>query len=159
MLPLRRILHPTDFSEQSQAAFGLACALARDYSAELEVMHVHTTPVFVPDGIAIPVPAEDLDRARVQLHDVLPKEPGVKVKHVLSEGNPVDEILERANKDSVDLIVMGTHGTGGLTRLLIGSVAESITRKASCPVLTIRKPMKESPKKYLEELRPVHNGS
>ena len=145
MLAIRRILHPTDFSEQSKAAFELACSLARDYSAELVVLHVHLTPIFAPDGIVMPVPTEDLHRARIQLYELQADDPRVTIKHVLVEGDAVDQILKHAQTDGVDLIVMGTHGSSGLVRLLMGSVAESVTRKAVCPVLTLRKPFHNNP--------------
>lgn len=141
MFPIKRILHPTDFSEPSVAAFELACALARDYEAELILLHSYAPPaVYAPDGIAVPMPAEDVYRSRVQLNEIRPDDPTVKVRRLLVEGNPVDEILTHARDETVDLIVMGTHGASGLTRLLMGSVAESVTRRAECPVLTLRKP-------------------
>jgi universal stress protein A len=145
MLPIRRILHPTYFSEQSAAAFLVASSLARDYTAELVVLHVMTTPVFAPDGIAIPVSTEDPNRVRIQLNGIQPEDPRVKVRHILVDGNPVDQILKVAKSEAVDLIVMGTHGSSGLARLVMGSVAESVTRKSSCPVLTLRKPFQPQP--------------
>lgn len=142
MLPITHILHPTDFSEQSAAAFDLACALARDYSAELTLLHVWSPPmVYAPDGIALPVASEDMYQARVNLYAVKPRNPTLKVRHILAEGNPADQILHYALKERADLIVMGTHGSTGLTRLLMGSVAETVTRRAECPVLTLRKPV------------------
>lgn len=156
MFPIRRILHPTDFSEQSTAAFEVACALARDYSAELVVLHVYSPPpVFAPDGIALPPAIDDPYRTRVQLYEIQSSDPRVKVQHVLVEGNPVDQILKQARSEAVDLIVMGTHGTTGLTRLLMGSVAESVTRKASCPVLTLRKPFHPNPENPVPDIHPV----
>jgi nucleotide-binding universal stress UspA family protein len=156
MFPIRRILHPTDFSEQSSAAFEVACALARDYSAELTVLHVCSTPpVYFPDGIAVPLPGEDPYRTRVQLYEIQPNDPRVKVQHVLVEGNPIDQILKQARSDSADLIVMGTHGSSGLTRLLMGSVAESVTRKAACPVLTLRKPFHPTPEDLIPDIHPA----
>jgi nucleotide-binding universal stress UspA family protein len=156
MLPIHRILHPTDFSEQSAAAFELACALARDYKAELVVLHVYSTSsVYVPDGIAIQVPGDDPYRARVQLYEIQANDPRVTVRHVLVEGNPVDQILNQANLEAADLIVMGTHGTSGLVRLLMGSVAESVTRKATCPVLTLRKSLNPIAPNAVPELVPT----
>lgn len=142
MLPIRKILVPTDFSEHSRAAFDLACALARDYGAELLVLHVYRPPqVYAPDGIAVIVPEQPLD-LQAQLALVRPADPQVKVDHLLVEGDPVEEILRVAGDRRCDLIVMGTHGTTGLARLLMGSVAESVVRRAPCPVLTIRNPVK-----------------
>jgi nucleotide-binding universal stress UspA family protein len=155
MLPIKRILHPTDFSEQSAAAFEVACSLARDYSAEVIVLHVSTTPVFAPDGIAIPMPAEDPYRVRVQLHEIRPDDPRVKVRHILVDGNPIDQILKHSQSEAADMIVMGTHGTSGLARLVMGSVAESVTRKTSCPVLTLRKPFHPNPENPIPDLHPM----
>jgi len=156
MFPIRRILHPTDFSEPSTAAFEVACALSRDYSAELVIMHVYSTPqVFAPDGIAVPLPSEDPYRARVRLYQIQPTDPRVKVRHILVEGNPVDKILGHAKTEEVDMIVMGTHGTTGLTRLLMGSVAESVMRNTLCPVLTIRKPFHPNPENDIPDVRPT----
>jgi nucleotide-binding universal stress UspA family protein len=141
MLPIRKILFPTDFSDYSRGAFEVACALARDYRAELLVVHVHRpSPIYAPDGIAVAVPAEEPYDLRVKLAQVRSPDPTVRVDHHLLEGNPADELLKVARDKAIDLIVMGTHGSSGLTRLLMGSVAESVLRKAPCPVLTVRTP-------------------
>ena len=146
MLPIRTILHPTDFSESCRPAFELACALARDYSAVLIVAHVvPPARVFAPDGIAVPFPAEDLYEARARLARVHPTDGQVEIDHRLLEGDPTETILKLARDVSADVIVMGTHGASGLTRLLVGSVAESVMRKAPCPVLTVRGPFRLSP--------------
>jgi len=142
MFPMRKILHPTDFSDQSKAAFEVACALARDYGAELIVVHVNRpTPIFAPDGIAVGVPVEEPYELRGQLAAVRPADPRVSVEHHLLDGNPADEILKAAKLKGADLIVMGTHGATGLARLLMGSVAEHVLRKAPCPVLTVKGPV------------------
>jgi nucleotide-binding universal stress UspA family protein len=147
VLPIRKILHPTDFSDRSRAAFELACALARDYGAELVIVHVAATPpVFAPDGIAIASPVEEPYEPRVKLAEVRPSDPRVKFEHRLLEGDPADQILKAARVGNADLIVLGTHGTGGLARLLMGSVAESVMRKAPCPVLTVKAPFPAEPK-------------
>jgi nucleotide-binding universal stress UspA family protein len=139
MLPIRTILHPTDFSDSSRPAFELACALARDYKAKLVLLHVVPTPrVYAPDGIAVPFPADEPYDVRVQLARLRPTDPGIEVEPHALEGDPAKEILKAASASSADVIVMGTHGTSGLTRLLVGSVAESVMRDAPCPVLTVR---------------------
>jgi nucleotide-binding universal stress UspA family protein len=146
MLPIRRILHPTDFSDSSRAAFELACALARDYSAALVVAHVvPPTRVFAPDGIAVPLPAEEEYDQRAKLARLHPTDTQIEVDHRLVEGDPAEMILKLAKDTGADVIVMGTHGTTGLTRLLVGSVAESVLRKAPCPVLTVRGPFRIAP--------------
>jgi nucleotide-binding universal stress UspA family protein len=139
VLPIRKILHPTDFSESARPAFELACALARDYSAALVVAHVvPSTHVFAPDGIAVAFPPEEPYEVRARLARVRPAEGGIDVEHRLLEGDPAEMILKLALDADADVIVMGTHGATGLTRLLVGSVAESVLRKAPCPVLTVR---------------------
>jgi nucleotide-binding universal stress UspA family protein len=146
MLPLRKILHPTDFSEPSAAAFEIALALARDYGAELLALHVSPPPrVFAPDGIAIPTPAEDPQDVRARLDRLRPSDPRVKFESRVLDGDPAEQILKTAKADAVGLIVMGTHGTTGLLRLLMGSVAENVLRQAPCPVLTVRGPQVLTP--------------
>jgi nucleotide-binding universal stress UspA family protein len=142
MLPVRTILHPTDFSPNSQYALHVAAALARDYDAELIVMHVHAIPValYGEAGVA-PVPdTRASEAAELESIDI----PGVRVTHVMTEGEPVGEILRVADERHADLIVMGTHGRRGLTRLVMGSVAELVVRRATCPVLTVRTPVPEA---------------
>jgi nucleotide-binding universal stress UspA family protein len=139
MLTVRTILHPTDFSEPSGYAFNLACALARDYGARLVVLHVTPPPVIVyGGGMAPPLPADYEDRLREQLRQVVPPDPKVAVEHRLVEGDMAAEILRIAGETKCDLIVMGTHGRTGLGRMLMGSVAEQVVRKASCPVVTVK---------------------
>src|SRR5947209_9505674 len=143
MLPIRTILHPTDFSQQAANAFELACALARDYGAKLVVLHVLPTPVVpVIDGGVFPVPME-VPRHRLQqeLGALKPREKAVVVERILVEGDPTYEIVRAADSYQADLIAMGTHGRGGLARLVMGSVADAVTRKANCPVLTVRTPV------------------
>lgn len=141
MFAIHRILHPTDFSEQSQAAFEVAAALAHDYSAELILLHVWSPPkAYAPDGIAMPMPYENPYQARQHLADLTTRDPHVKLRHIFLEGDPVEQILHLAHEEEVDMIAMGTHGSSGLTRLLMGSVAEGVSRKATCPVVTLRQP-------------------
>ena len=143
MLPIRKILHPTDFSEHSRAAFELASALARDYGAELMVLHVNrATPIYAPDGIVVGVPVEEPYELRGKLAQIRPEDPRVKTEHKLVDGDPADQILKAAA--GADLIVLGTHGSTGLTRLLMGSVAETVMRRSPCPVLTVRTPPKSA---------------
>ena len=145
MFPIRKILYPTDFSDHSKAAFELACALARDYGAELVIVHVNRpTPIYAPDGIVVGVPIEEPYELRGQLAGVRPSDPRVKFEHHLLDGDPAEEILKAARIQAADLIVMGTHGNTGLARLLMGSVAEHVLRKAPCPVLTIKAPLHAS---------------
>ena len=139
MLTIRRILHPTDFSSLSHPAFELACCLARDFGAGLVVCHVSPPPIAaVVEGMVVDVPAGESEQTRMRLEQVEPTDTSIKVVHRLEVGDAVREIIRLADEEKADLIVMGTHGRGGVSRLLMGSVAEGVMRKAPCPVLTLK---------------------
>jgi nucleotide-binding universal stress UspA family protein len=141
MLPIHTILHPTDFSDRSGFAFRLACALARDYGARLILLHVAPLPVLIyGEGVVPPPPDDYPQRLEEELHRLEVPDPSIHVEYRLKEGDPVTEILGVADASSADLIVMGTHGRTGLSRMLMGSVAEKVLRRANCPVLTVRAP-------------------
>jgi nucleotide-binding universal stress UspA family protein len=139
MVPIRTILYPTDFSENSKCAFPLACALARDHKARLIVLHVYPLPVAHGEIVARRQDNgayyKELSRA---LHGVKPVDPAIDVHYELLEGDAATEILSAAQEFNCDLIVLGTHGRTGLRRLLMGSVAEKVVRNATCPVLTAK---------------------
>jgi nucleotide-binding universal stress UspA family protein len=141
MLPIRTILHPTDFSECSAYAFQMACSLAHDYGARLVLVHVRPPLVIYGDLPPVPPePPEVLQQVHDRLSQMWPPDPGVSVERHLVKGDPAAEILRLARLSPCDLIVMGTHGLIGLDRLLMGSVAEQVMRKAPCPVLTVKVP-------------------
>lgn len=141
MSAIRSILHPTDFSPQADAALMFALALARDQKAQLTLLHVARWPIR-PIGLppdASPPPDEELERR--QLERELRQRPvgHVPVEYRLEYADTSAEgILKVARESGCDLIVMGTHGRTGLSRLLLGSVAEEVIRQAPCPVLTVR---------------------
>jgi nucleotide-binding universal stress UspA family protein len=134
MLPIRRILVPIDWSEPSDEAFRLAASLAREHAAELLVLYV------VPLAAVMygPPPESYLEHLLEELRRVRPSDPKVRARYLLVEGAPAAAILSAAGESHCDLIVMGTHGRRGLNRLLSGSVAEAVVRKAPCPVLTVK---------------------
>jgi nucleotide-binding universal stress UspA family protein len=145
MLHIHTILHPTDFSPFSEHAFHLACSLAREQGARIIVLHVPIVPMMAESGMLSPSPPLDGDwQAAIgqevmdQLNRVRPADPNIVVEHRLEHGNPVTAILRVAAESKCDLIVMGTHGRTGLLRLLMGSVAEQVVRKAPCPVITVK---------------------
>jgi universal stress protein A len=145
MLPIQTILHPTDFSERSGYAFQLACALARDYGARLVVLHVATPPTIVyGEGVLPPDPQLLSQEAKEQLNQLEVPDSNVRAERRYEEGDPATTILRAAQEIHADLIVMGTHGRTGLGRLLMGSVAEQVVRKAPCPVLTVKTPLPEA---------------
>jgi nucleotide-binding universal stress UspA family protein len=146
VFPIRTILHPTDYSERSRPAFDLSCALARDFGAELIVCHVSPPPIIAAgEGVIVDFPTGETEEMMARLKDVKPEKPGVRVTHQLLRGEPASEIAQLAAKAKVDLIVVGTHGRGGLSRLLMGSVAEGVMRKAPCPVVTVKAPFPAEP--------------
>jgi nucleotide-binding universal stress UspA family protein len=142
MLAIQTILHPTDFSPCSQDAFRIACSVARDHRARLIILHVASMPDLAYKGYGAPgsplLAEEYLAKVRQDLERLQPPDPQVTCEHRLEEGEPVEEILRVAAETGTSLIVMGTHGKSGLAHLLMGSIAEQIVRKASCPVLTLR---------------------
>ena len=140
-MQVKKILVPTDFSEQSEAALKHATALARDSGAMLLIVHVHEPlEVYADTGFSgYPVTDSDADAKRA-LNEVKPPDENVGYAHRLLNGSPANEIARLAEEEGVDMIVMGTHGRSGLTRLLMGSVAEATVRKALCPVLTVKQP-------------------
>lgn len=145
MLSIRKILHPTDFSEHADYAFQLACALARAQDARLLLLHVGRPPVIAPvGGVIPPEPERYQEELAESLHQLQAKAADVAVECRLGlAADPSAEILRVAQENDCDLIVMGTHGRTGLARLLMGSVAEQVVRRASCPVMTVKTPLRE----------------
>jgi nucleotide-binding universal stress UspA family protein len=141
MLPLHTILHPTDFSEPSDFAFELACALARDYGARLLILHVVPPPLFHGEVVDRRAETGFTKGIRELLERRRPTDATVPVEHVLDDGDPAGVTVHLAQERRCDLIVMGTHGRTGLGRLLMGSVAERVMRAAPCPVITVRTPL------------------
>lgn len=144
-VPMRRILVATDYSPSAKQALNYACAIANSFNAELHILHVmmDPLPLAVPEGglnQRDKIIAELLRKAEItHLENTqhLPSAPEVKVLRVVREGYPVNEIRKYAADQQIDLIVLGTQGHSGLSRLLLGSVAEKTVRLASCPVLTV----------------------
>jgi nucleotide-binding universal stress UspA family protein len=159
MLPIKTILCPTDFSERSDFAFKMASSLARDHGARLIVLHVVPPPQTVTyEGIPVlpPMPVDYKAQLEERLHQYLPANTRVRTEVRLEEGFAATEIVRVAEETDADLIVMGTHGRTGLGRLLLGSIAEEVLRRATCPVLTVKGPMAsaESPPKETPEEQP-----
>jgi nucleotide-binding universal stress UspA family protein len=146
MLPIRTILHPTDFSARSDVAFRLACSLARDHGAKLHVLHVGGHPAIVPvEGIVPPEPERYQEELTAKLHAMRTEAPSLSVEvQLLLVGDPAAEILRAAQAINAELIILGTHGRTGVGRLLMGSVAEQVVRRAPCPVVTAMTPLPET---------------
>ena len=140
MFSIQTILHPTDFSQPSYGALRFACSLASDYNASLVIVHVANAPVVLGTELVIPGTEDCQEKLEEELHRMQVPDNRIGVIRRLVEGSPATEILRVAQLSCADLIVMGTHGRRGLNRLLMGSVAEEVVRKATCPVLTVRMP-------------------
>lgn len=170
----KRILVPVDFSPYSTEALLYATSIADRFSASLVVLHVvnqeaktyathrhlehrgmphHVFPLLGPYTEAVEEPQEVTDAVAVDLREwghvalqefLPPEVAGHSLELRVAVGHPFEQILETAQYDKVDLIVMGTHGRSGLKHVVLGSVAERVVRLADCPVLTI-KAMKGTP--------------
>ena len=145
-MKIQRILFPTDFSELSQAAEKCACDLADEFDAELHVLHVlHNLWLTMPQtAAALLIPPETLVdviiHAEKEIQNSPPPAwaPGKKVVRAVRTGSTYDTIVQYAKENSIDLIVIGTHGRTGLPHVLLGSVAERVVQYAPCSVLTVR---------------------
>jgi universal stress protein A len=147
---IKKILYPTDFSKASEAALPMLRDLAQRYGAEVHILHVvdlHSE--FLVDGgymipllISYPVEEEQLaDFARKRLQEFVQQHlPDMQesVKKVIALGRPFAEIVQYAEDQGIDLIVISTHGHSALGSVLVGSVAEKVIHKAHCAVLTVR---------------------
>jgi nucleotide-binding universal stress UspA family protein len=139
MLPFKTILFATDFSPASQVAFDVASALARDYKARMIALHViEPARVGFSEYASYVGPEEDKGDAMAKLRAIKAPSPMVTIEYRLLEGEPSTVIAETAAETDADLVVMGTHGRTGFSRFIMGSVAEEVLRKATCPVLTVR---------------------
>jgi nucleotide-binding universal stress UspA family protein len=145
MIEIRQILCPVDFSDHSRRALDHAFAIAKWYDSSVTPLHVLSfVPVaaYAPGSPMFPpIPLTDVDREQV-LVDLkrfaeTPSAGAVRMEARLREGHTVDEILAEAEALPADLLVIGTHGRSGFERLVLGSVAERLVRKASGPVLSV----------------------
>ena len=135
----KTIVFPTDFSTASDAALEHAATLATSMGATQLIVHVEEPPLAYGGGeLYYGIPEPDSERILKMLEDVKPKDPAVPFTHRLSMGDPAGEIVRIATDEGAELIVLGTHGRTGVTRLLMGSVAEVVVRRAPCPVLVYR---------------------
>ena len=135
----KTIVFPTDFSTASDAALVHAEALARQSGARLLIVHVEEPPLAYGGGeLYYGLPEPDSERILKMLEDVKPSDPSVPYAHRLTMGDPAGEIVRIAADERAEMIILGTHGRTGMTRLLMGSVAEAIVRRAPCPVLVYR---------------------
>ena len=145
MLNIKKILVPTDFSDNAEQAFSHARDLAKALGASVELVHVHQNPLYTGafgyGTVELPPAYEEETRKAVVARLEEQREAfgnGVKVSVTVLEGTPFDELVRYAAQENADLIVMATHGYTGLKHVLLGSTAERVVRHAPCPVLTVR---------------------
>jgi len=148
---IERVLIPVDFSDTASAAAEYGCELAARLGANVTLLHVYSSGIIsTPDAVFAPTPEEQraiAHAARAHLRSMAEKLAcdGVAIECIAVEGVAADSIREIAEREHVDLIVMGTHGRRGVSQLLLGSVAEYLMRHAPCPVLTIGRACLASP--------------
>jgi universal stress protein A len=146
---ISKVLVPIDFSDYSKSALKYAVSFVKHFSAQLILVYVVEPVIYPPDfsmgQIAIPSVDLDMDKRAIDelnklAEQEIPSE--IKVKSVVKTGKPFIEIIETASEQDVDLIIIATHGHTGMEHILFGSTAEKVVRKAPCPVLTLREPIK-----------------
>jgi len=142
-----RIVVATDFSECAQEAWGLAQRLASALGSELVLAHVLVeAPLFEEGPFSMDKTRRVFEAARKWAEETIEqwadpaRRQGLKVRTALRTGVPYREIVALTTDERADLVVLGTHGRGGLDRALLGSVADRVVRLAPCPVLTVRRP-------------------
>lgn len=146
---IKKVLVPVDFSDYSKSSLRYAVSFAKHFNAEIYLIYVVEPVIYPPDfsmgQIAIPSIDVELDkRAFEELNNLAKREISQDVKShvIIKSGKPFVEIIETAAAEDIDLIIIATHGHSGIEHVLFGSTAEKVVRKAPCPVLTLREPIK-----------------
>lgn len=140
----KKILFATDFSPASETALELASSLAADTGATLLIAYTHEPapyPISATEfGMLVDNPTYEAEfrESEKKLAAIHPTAEGVACVHHCLEGTPADAIVELAADEQVDFVVVGSHGRTGLSRMLMGSVAEAIVRHAKCPVVVVK---------------------
>jgi nucleotide-binding universal stress UspA family protein len=144
-----KILVPVDFSPCSEEAFRLALSLARQFQAEVSLLHVvDTKSLSTLNMLGLARPSEEAEQkkrlrhqARLNARRLLSFEEtkGLQIRRLLAEGSPFVEFARTARTEKVDLVVMGSYGgqVGNVEKIFFGSTAEKVVRTAGCPVLTV----------------------
>jgi len=149
MEQIKKILVPIDFSDYSKNALKYAAQFAKQFNAKIYLIYV-VEPMIYPADFSmgqVAIPSTDIDlhsRAEEELKklakDIINGNSQVEI--FIKTGKPFVEIIEAASANDIDLIIIATHGHTGVEHLLFGSTAEKVVRKAPCPVLTLREPVK-----------------
>jgi nucleotide-binding universal stress UspA family protein len=146
------ILYATDYSAASEKALKVAEALAQDLKARLLIVHVSQEELAPVGELFDEEPASEASEL-TRLRSVVPKDSQIAYEHRLIYGEagseritqPAEELLRVAEEVNAEMIVLGTHGRSAVSRALMGSVAETIIRRATCPVVTVKGPRREPP--------------
>ena len=143
-IEVERILVPVDFSDNARAVLDWAAHLAEEHKASVLLLHAYHLPVefqqlegaYLPPDFWSNVKSEaeqSLSRYAAEL-----REKGLEVETLVREGYPASVIVDEAEAQNANLVVIGTHGLSGLKHMLLGSIAERVVQKAPCPVLTVK---------------------
>lgn len=149
---MKKILVPTDFTENAQNAFDLAFEVARDNKAKMYLLHVVEYPIGAtidPIGVSIVQPTDTqlidelTNNAREKLKTIEEKlvKDGMQVETSVDLGNAYLNIVDKVKDGDIDMVIMGSHGASGFKEFIIGSNAEKVVRHATCPVITIKQPL------------------
>jgi nucleotide-binding universal stress UspA family protein len=149
MLP-KQILVPTDLSEAAEQALDYACELARPLGAQIHLLNVISIPALGVPELGVALTATMIDDLVVENQKALDRLAQTRctdrLGQVMVQTGDARDVINQVAKDlGIDLIVMGTHGRRGISRALMGSVAETVVRSAPCAVLTVR--LREIPHK------------
>jgi nucleotide-binding universal stress UspA family protein len=146
---IKKILVPIDFSDYSKNAFRYSIEFCKCFGSEIILIYVIEPVVYPPDfslgQIAFPTVDMQLDkRAEEELEKLAKAEipAGQRIRTIVKTGKPFIEIVDTAYDEDVDLIIISSHGHSGVQHILFGSTAEKVVRRAPCPVLTVRDPVK-----------------
>jgi nucleotide-binding universal stress UspA family protein len=151
MIPIKKILVPTDFSEPSHEALKVADELAAHFRADLILLNVVAPPPPIAgfQGMSPSDHQADMRKMKAEAHQALERvikersTAAVKPRPLIAVGFPADEIVRIADEEKVDMIVIATHGLSGWRRFVFGSVMEKVIRLASRPVLLVQEPPQE----------------
>jgi nucleotide-binding universal stress UspA family protein len=150
MLPIKKIVCPTDFSDPSYEGLKTAREFARHFSAKLILVHIIFPGPIIPGvakpGFHIPAALKAIQKtAEKTLEDLTRKKmlQDITVRTLVINGKPAYEIVNLADEENADIIVIATHGESGWQKFVFGSVTEKVIRTASCPVLMIQQPQEK----------------
>ena len=139
----KRVLCPIDFSSTSEMALEFAATFCRANGGKLFIVYVESNPTPYGPGLYGSLPSP-IHRDHERLWETKPADSGkIEFEHFLLFGDPIKEICKFIKHSKIDLVVIGTHGRRGVSRMIMGSVAEGLVRSSPVPVLTVKRPMAE----------------